>query len=265
MLSPSPLHGVIEDYQWQVSVSISVSTRACHSTGRAKAGFDSPTESFFPYVSVHSAIGNQATSGFLDELVAVDNVNVPLMITRLGLAPIRAVARTSLPASSPRVYVLHRAASTSAQQPARSLGRTTAYASLFLVSTGLLAVYYFDCRAALHKYVVTPVIRHTLDAEAGHKLAVRVLSSGLAPRDPVADDEILKVEVRAYIVIFFYQPFDSRATQLWDEELANPVGLAAGFDKHAEAIDGSYPPRTVLFSRHPQEKPQGSLTSASAG
>ena len=64
-----------------------------------------------------------------------------------------------------------------------------------MLSTGLFAVYYFDCRAALHKYVVTPVIRYTLDPEEGHKLAVRVLSSGLAPRDPVPDDEILKVEV----------------------------------------------------------------------
>ncbi|PIL25345.1 hypothetical protein GSI_13234 [Ganoderma sinense ZZ0214-1] len=143
------------------------------------------------------------------------------MIPRLGLAPTRVAARASLFASSPKVYVLRRAASTSTQQPARSLVRTTAYASLFLVSTGLFAIYYFDCRAALHKYVVTPVIRRTLDAEAGHKLAVRVLSSGLAPRDPVPDDEILKVE-------------------LWGEELANPVGLAAGFDKHGEAIDGLF-------------------------
>ncbi|KAM5544300.1 hypothetical protein V8D89_001960 [Ganoderma adspersum] len=143
------------------------------------------------------------------------------MITRLGFAPTRAVARASLSARSSRIYVSCRAASTSTQQPARSLGRTTAYASLFVLSTGLFAVYYFDCRAALHKYVVTPIIRHTLDPEAGHKLAVRVLSSGLAPRDPVPDDEILKVE-------------------LWGEELKNPVGLAAGFDKHAEAIDGLF-------------------------
>ncbi|KAI1788161.1 Dihydroorotate dehydrogenase-domain-containing protein [Ganoderma leucocontextum] len=143
------------------------------------------------------------------------------MIARLGLAPPRAVARALLSTSSPRVHVFRRAASTSTQQPPRSLVRTTAYVSLLVLSTGLFAVYYFDSRAALHKYVVTPVIRHTLDAEAGHKLAVRVLSSGLAPRDPVPDDEILKVE-------------------LWGEELTNPIGLAAGFDKHAEAIDGLF-------------------------
>ena len=73
---------------------------------------------------------------------------------------------------------------------------------MFVVSTGLFAVYYLDCRAALHKYIVTPVIRHALDPEAGHKLAVRVLSAGLAPRDPVSDDEVLKVEVRACPTLF---------------------------------------------------------------
>ncbi|EJF59337.1 hypothetical protein DICSQDRAFT_89420 [Dichomitus squalens LYAD-421 SS1] len=140
------------------------------------------------------------------------------MTARLGLASTRAIARTSHP---PSVVVSRRAASTSSQQPARSFGRTAAYASLFIVSTGVFAAYYFDCRAAVHKYVVTPVIRYTLDPEAGHKLAVRVLSSGFAPRDMVPDDEVLKVE-------------------LWDEELANPVGLAAGFDKHGEAIDGLF-------------------------
>ena len=120
------------------------------------------------------------------------------MATRLGLTSARAVARVS---SSSRVYAARRAASTTSSQPASSsLGRTAAYTSLFVVSTGLFAIYYFDCRAAIHKYVVTPVLRHTLDAEAGHKLAVRVLSSGLAPRDPVSDDEVLKVEVCAYIL-----------------------------------------------------------------
>ena len=28
--------------------------------------------------------------------------------------------------------------------------------------------------------------------------------------------------------------------QLWGRRFSNPVGLAAGFDKHAEAIDGLF-------------------------
>ncbi|KAI0657953.1 dihydroorotate dehydrogenase [Cubamyces menziesii] len=120
-------------------------------------------------------------------------------------------------------FIARRAASTSSQQTqqAGSFARTAAYASLFVVSTGLFAVYYSDCRAALHKYIVTPVIRYTLDPETGHRLAVKVLGSGLAPRDPLPDDDVLKVE-------------------LWGEELSSPVGLAAGFDKNGEAIDGLF-------------------------
>ncbi|KAH9926271.1 uncharacterized protein BXZ73DRAFT_102954 [Epithele typhae] len=119
-----------------------------------------------------------------------------------------------------KVLVQRRPAST-APIPSSSTARNAVYASLFVVTSGLFAIYYLDCRAALHKYIVTPVIRHTLDPETGHKLAVRVLSSGLAPRDPVVDDEVLKVE-------------------LWGEEMSSPVGLAAGFDKNGEAIDGLF-------------------------
>ncbi|KAI0666837.1 dihydroorotate dehydrogenase [Trametes maxima] len=117
--------------------------------------------------------------------------------------------------------VSRRAASTVAQPPTRSYARTAAYASLLVVSSGIFAVYYFDSRASLHKYVVTPVIRYALDPETGHRLAVRVLGSGLAPRDQLSDDDILKVE-------------------LWGQELSSPVGLAAGFDKNGEAIDGLF-------------------------
>ncbi|KAI0351925.1 dihydroorotate dehydrogenase [Trametes cingulata] len=130
----------------------------------------------------------------------------------------RTLARRPIP---PPVLASRRAASNAAQQPARSYARTAAYASVLVVSTGLFAVYYFDCRAALHKYIVTPVIRYTLDPEAGHRLAVRVLASGLAPSDQLPDDDVLKVE-------------------LWGEELSSPVGLAAGFDKNGEAIDGLF-------------------------
>ena len=116
------------------------------------------------------------------------------MSAGLALSSTRRVPHACL-RSYPRVLVSRRAASTASQSTSRSGAKTAAYASLLIVSTGLFAIYYLDCRAAIHKYVVTPVIRHTLDPEAGHKLAVRVLSAGLAPRDPVSDDEVLKTEV----------------------------------------------------------------------
>ncbi|KAI0310314.1 hypothetical protein OF83DRAFT_884011 [Amylostereum chailletii] len=112
-----------------------------------------------------------------------------------------------------------RSASTSVS-PASGL-RTGAYVTLFALSSGLFAVYYFDSRAAIHRYLLTPAIRYGFDAETGHKLAVRVLGSGLGPKDKGADDPRLK-------------------TELWGTTLANPVGLAAGFDKDGQAIDGLF-------------------------
>ena len=69
------------------------------------------------------------------------------------------------------------------------------YATLFAASAGLFAVYYYDARSAIHRYILTPALRHTFDAETGHKIAVKVLRSGLGPRDPVRDDEKLQYEV----------------------------------------------------------------------
>ncbi|KAJ3914935.1 Dihydroorotate dehydrogenase-domain-containing protein [Lentinula edodes] len=95
------------------------------------------------------------------------------------------------------------------------------YATALVLSTGLFAVYYFDARSALHRYVIMPVLRQILDAETSHKIAVKVLRSGLGPKDPVIDDEHLMFE-------------------LWGHRISNPIGLAAGFDKDGEAIDGLF-------------------------
>jgi dihydroorotate dehydrogenase len=54
-----------------------------------------------------------------------------------------------------------------------------------------------------------------LDAEIAHQLGIKALQAGLGPRQPAPDDPVL-------------------ATELCGLKLPNPVGLAAGFDKHAE-------------------------------
>ncbi|KIK90775.1 hypothetical protein PAXRUDRAFT_831404 [Paxillus rubicundulus Ve08.2h10] len=97
--------------------------------------------------------------------------------------------------------------------------RTAGYTVLFALSAGLFASYYLDARSSIHRYVLTPILRHTFDAESGHKIAVKVLRSGLAPRDPLKDDDALRSKV-------------------FGQYISNPVGLAAGFDKDGEAIDG---------------------------
>ncbi|KAK0187299.1 hypothetical protein F5146DRAFT_1105096 [Armillaria mellea] len=80
--------------------------------------------------------------------------------------------------------------------------RTGLYATVFTISAGLFAVYYFDSRSAIHRYVLTPLL----------SLPCKVLRSGLGPKDVVADDERLKFE-------------------LWGKSISNPDG---------EAIDGLF-------------------------
>ena len=57
-----------------------------------------------------------------------------------------------------------------------------------------------------------------LDPERAHRLAVRTLATGLVPSAPAADPIL--------------------GCCLWGRDIPNPIGLAAGFDKHAEAIGG---------------------------
>lgn len=59
-----------------------------------------------------------------------------------------------------------------------------------------------------------------LDPERAHNLAVWTLARGLGPRWGGRDEPIL-------------------ATELWGIRFPNPVGLAAGFDKDAEAFQGA--------------------------
>jgi len=87
---------------------------------------------------------------------------------------------------------------TTASPSSQSSIRTAVYVTLFAASAGLFAVYYYDARSAIHRYVLTPALRHTFDAETGHKIAVKVLRSGLGPRDPVRDDDRLQSEVDNY-------------------------------------------------------------------
>jgi dihydroorotate dehydrogenase len=57
-------------------------------------------------------------------------------------------------------------------------------------------------------------ILHRLDPERSHGLTLRALAAGLVPRQPPDSDSVLR-------------------TRLFGHLIANPVGLAAGFDKNA--------------------------------
>ncbi len=70
--------------------------------------------------------------------------------------------------------------------------------------------------------LLMPLLRG-LDAEQAHRLALRALKSGVISRfyPPAPDDAVL-------------------ATTLWGKVFANPIGIAAGFDKNAEVVDAIF-------------------------
>ncbi|KAI9136843.1 Dihydroorotate dehydrogenase-domain-containing protein [Paraphysoderma sedebokerense] len=88
----------------------------------------------------------------------------------------------------------------------------------FFATTGFFIIYLQDSRAGFHKVVTMPLVRALTDPEEAHKMAIKIARWGIVPVDKKTDDVCLK-------------------TELWGKQLSNPVGLAAGFDKHGEAID----------------------------
>ena len=74
---------------------------------------------------------------------------------------------------------------------------------MFVVSAGLLGAYYLDSRSAIHRYVFNPMMRHLVDPETAQKIAVKVLRSGLAPKDTQEDDEVLHFEVCNPVSLFY--------------------------------------------------------------
>ncbi|MFS7906598.1 putative dihydroorotate dehydrogenase (quinone) [Helianthus anomalus] len=58
-----------------------------------------------------------------------------------------------------------------------------------------------------------------LDPEVAHRLAISAAARGLVPKEKRPDQQILGLEV-------------------WGRRFSNPIGLSAGFDKNAEAVDG---------------------------
>ncbi|KAI6207289.1 Dihydroorotate dehydrogenase [Aphelenchoides fujianensis] len=69
--------------------------------------------------------------------------------------------------------------------------------------------------------VFMPGVQTFVDAETGHKLAVKMAAYGLTPRFGAN-----------------HKPYDSLKCDFLGMRLNNPIGIAAGFDKNGEAIRG---------------------------
>ncbi|KAM7058733.1 dihydroorotate dehydrogenase (quinone), mitochondrial isoform 2-T2 [Molossus nigricans] len=96
-------------------------------------------------------------------------------------------------------------------------------ALVILGGGGLLFASYLTAMGDEHFYAehLMPTLQGLLDPESAHRLAVRVTSLGLLPRATFQDSDMLEVRVLGH-------------------KFRNPVGIAAGFDKHGEAVDGLY-------------------------
>ncbi|KAJ2000730.1 Dihydroorotate dehydrogenase (quinone), mitochondrial [Coemansia thaxteri] len=101
------------------------------------------------------------------------------------------------------------------------IGRAGVGAAAAAVGGGVAYLYVTDSRAGVHKYITAPLMRQVLDAEQAHGAAIFALKHGVCPVDRGTDSSVLEIE-------------------LWGKRVSNPIGLAAGFDKNAEAVDGLF-------------------------
>jgi hypothetical protein len=134
----------------------------------------------------------------------------PLCLGHIG-ALVIAMLSLRIPARRIRRAPLSLRNFSSTPEPASTF-RRAAYVTLFAFTAGVGVVYYFDSRAAIHRYLIAPVIRNVLDPELSHKLAVSILENGLGPRDLLPDDERLETEVKGTSVAL---PTGSSLTNLF--------------------------------------------------
>ena len=82
----------------------------------------------------------------------------------------------------------------------------------------------WSLRLGQHEFDPYPLLRpliFRIEPERAHALTIQMLQRGWGPQEPREDDPVL-------------------ATRVWGKNFSNPIGLAAGFDKQAEAIDESF-------------------------
>ncbi|XP_011143742.2 uncharacterized protein LOC105185731 isoform X2 [Harpegnathos saltator] len=69
-----------------------------------------------------------------------------------------------------------------------------------------------------YRDIIIPLVQ-LVDPEIAHNLAVTVLKWGLVPQQKMKDSNLLH-------------------TNIWNLQFKNPIGMAAGFDKQGEAVEG---------------------------
>ncbi|KAI1763335.1 FMN-linked oxidoreductase [Hypoxylon sp. FL1150] len=129
----------------------------------------------------------------------------------------------------PRIATRHASSTTASSTdalPASRL-RTFLYATSLAVSGYVVYVYATDTRAFVHRYVTPPLLRVVYpDAEEAHNFAVSSLKTlydlGLHPRERSSSSP------------------DPLSVSVFGAPLANPIGISAGLDKHADIPDALF-------------------------
>ncbi|XP_041352569.1 dihydroorotate dehydrogenase (quinone), mitochondrial-like [Gigantopelta aegis] len=94
--------------------------------------------------------------------------------------------------------------------------------SLFVCGGGVLTFFgisLYQGNERFYENQVMPLSMRVFDAESAHKFAVKMAKYKLIPRSRYLDPQSLK-------------------TVVWGQQFSNPIGLAAGFDKDGDAVDG---------------------------
>lgn len=101
----------------------------------------------------------------------------------------------------------------------RKLKSLAVIASGGTIAFGAISIYQGNER--FYRNVFMPAVHWCFETETAHSLAIVAAKWKLVPHSKVLDGPVLK-------------------TTLWGMQFSNPVGLAAGFDKNAEAVGGVF-------------------------
>ncbi|XP_077259547.1 dihydroorotate dehydrogenase 2 [Temnothorax americanus] len=105
---------------------------------------------------------------------------------------------------------------------ARRLSNKAKLKSLFTVTSSAVALFggisLYRGNERFYSDVAVPLVQ-LIDPETAHKLAVKALKYGLVPKKGTEDPSLLRTTVLGM-------------------EFKNPIGIAAGFDKQGEAVEG---------------------------
>jgi len=105
---------------------------------------------------------------------------------------------------------------------AQRLSNKAKLKSLFTVTSSAVALFggisLYQGNEKFYNDVAIPLVQ-LIDPETAHKLAVKTLKYGLVPKQKTEDSSLL-------------------GTTVLGLRFKNPIGMAAGFDKQGEAVEG---------------------------